>query len=207
VLAAAAVLVLTGLAHGLRSDRWGVAAEVQAAAARLDKVPAQVGDWEGTPTPLDPQSVRVAQAAGYCSLSFFNRISTERASLLLLCGRPGAIGSHTPQVCFQGLGLQMQGAPVRQQVPCGGQTAEFWTALFVRPDPVPETIRIWWAWGTGGQWQASDAPRLTYASQAAIYKLYVTSTVRPGAGIEEDSGRKLLEAVLPELAAGLSPSP
>jgi hypothetical protein len=207
VLAAACVLGLTGLAHGIRSDRWRVGAEVQAAAARLQKLPVQVGDWDGRAVDVTADEIRVAQMAGHYSQKFSHRISAEEASMLLLCGRPGAIGSHTPDLCYQGLGFQMEGQPVRQQVRAGGQTAEFWTALFKRTDPVPQTIRIWWAWSVTGEWKASDSPRLTYAYYPAIYKIYAVSNVREGEKLEDNAARKLLEAMLPELASTLSSSP
>jgi hypothetical protein len=207
VVAAAAVLVLTGVAHGLRSDRWGVAAEVKAAAARLDGIPHTVGDWEGKPLALDEGSLRIAQLVGYNAQTFTHRVTAEKASVIVLCGRPGPIGSHTPDVCYQGMGMQMEGEAQRQTVQSpGGLAGEFWTARFVRTGPVPEALRIWWAWGTAGEWGASASPRLALARNPALYKIYVVSpSHNPGGDLSEDSGRKLIEALLPELRKELAP--
>jgi hypothetical protein len=207
VAAAFGVLVLTGVAHGLRSDRWGVAAEVREAAARLDRIPPTVGDWEGKPLDLDENALRIAQLVGHRAATFTHHVTAEKVSLIVLCGRPGPIGSHTPDICYQGMGLHMEGEPERRKVEApGGLSAEFWTARFVGTGPVPEALRIWWAWGTLGDWGASASPRLTLARNPALYKIYVVSPSRnPGGDLSEDSGRKLIEALLPELRTALAP--
>jgi hypothetical protein len=208
VTAAAAVLVLTGLAHGLRTDRWGVGREVAAAAARLEKVPRAAGDWKGTDTPTDLRALRIAQVAGDVSREFKHQVTFHKANVLLLCGRPGAIGSHTPEICFAGLGFEMEDLrPVRQPVRClGDPSAAFWTASFVRPGPPREHLRVWWAWGVAGEWRAVEEPRLVFAGQPALYKLYVTSPVRgPDQKPTDDPALKLIEALLPELRTALSP--
>jgi hypothetical protein len=203
---AAAVLVLTGLSHGFRTDRWGTAAEVLAATARLQNVPKTAGDWEGQLAPLDERELRIAQVTGHASLQFVHRISAQKARLLVLCGRPGAIGSHTPDICFQGLGFQMEGEPVRHEVRAAdGSSGKFWTARFVRPGATPEYVRVWWAWGVAGEWQAVDAPRVHFAGRPALYKMYVVSPMRAGDGdLEQDAGLQLIEAILPPLRAALS---
>jgi hypothetical protein len=205
--AAAAVLVVTGVVHGIRSDRWGVGEDVLAAASRLEAIPAVVGDWEGAPFEVEQRQLDVAQVVGHRGLRFVNRVSAERASLLIVCGRPGAASVHPPDICYQGLGYRMQKDPVRQAVSGGGLSAEFWTATFSRPGPLPDVLRIWWAWGVGDRWQASSNPRLSFARAPALYKVYVISRVRgTGQDAQENAGYKLIEALLPALKQSLSPS-
>jgi hypothetical protein len=205
VAAAAAVLVLTGVAHGLRSDRWGVAAEVKAAAARLDRIPPTVGEWEGKPLPVQEEALRIGQIVGHRAQRFTHRVTAEKASLLVICGRPGPVGSHTPDICYEGIGMHMEGEPERQTVEApGGLSGEFWTARFVGTGPVPEAIRIWWAWGTVGEWRADVSPRFT--RNPTLYKIYVVSPyINLGGSLSEDPGRKLIEALLPELKSALAP--
>ena len=45
--AAAAALVVVGLVHGYWTDRWTTSADTAAAAARLQDIPLNVGDWIG----------------------------------------------------------------------------------------------------------------------------------------------------------------
>jgi hypothetical protein len=205
--AAAVILVATGVVHGIRSDRWVVGNDVLAAASRLEAIPSVVGDWEGTPHQVDERQVRVAQVNGYCGQRFVHRVTAEKATLLIICARPGAASVHTPDICYQGVGYRMEKDAVRQAVSSGGVSAEFWTATFARPGPLPDTLRIWWAWGVGDRWQASSNPRLSFARAPALYKMYVVSPVRdPGQDVQDDAGYKLIGALLPVLQQSLSPS-
>ncbi len=207
LVAATCVLVATGVVHGLRSDRWGVGEEVLAAASRLETIPATVGDWEGVPFEVDQRQLDVAQVAGHRGQKFTHRVTAEKASLLIICARPGAASVHTPDVCYQGLGYRMQGDPVRQSVSGGGVSGEFWTATFAKPGPVPDILRIWWAWGVGDRWVASSNPRLAFARVPALYKIYVVSPVRdPKQEVQDDAGYKLIGALLPVLKQSLSPT-
>jgi hypothetical protein len=203
---AVAVLVGTGVAHGLRTDRWGLAAELKAATDRLDKVPTKVGDWEGRPMPMDQRQLRITQAAGSNSQLFVQRGTGQQVNLLLLCGRPGPLSNHTPDVCLAGSGFTMEGAAQRQKIEtANGVTGEFWTAAFVRDVPRHERMRVWWAWRTADQWEATDAPRVQLALRPVAYKLYVVSAdPTPREDLRDDAGRKLLETVLPELQAALA---
>jgi hypothetical protein len=204
IAAAVVILVVTGLAHGLRTDRWGLAAQLEAATSRLQNIPQVAGAWEGKPVPLDERQLKIAQAKGQ-RLVFVHPVTREQVSLAVFCGRPGNISNHTPDVCFQGAGYHMEGEAVRHKVEAaGGVSGEFWTATFVREGPPQETLRVWWAWGRTGEWQASDSPRLHFALYPCVYKLYVVSTAG-NEDLQDDPGRKLLAAILPDLQAALSP--
>jgi hypothetical protein len=46
--------------------------------------------------------------------------------------------------------------------------------LFDKKLTTPEPpLRVCWAWGTDGDWQASASPRTDFALRGALYKLYV----------------------------------
>lgn len=53
-MAAACLLIAAAAIHGLRTDRWGADANLEAAAARLDGVPLKVGEWEGRASTSTP---------------------------------------------------------------------------------------------------------------------------------------------------------
>jgi hypothetical protein len=206
LVAAAVILIATGLAHGVRTDRWRLAGELQQAAARLDNIPLSVEDWEGEPDPVNPEEVRIAQVAAVSRRQYVHQVTRERAALLLVCGRPGAVGAHTPDICFAGAGFRMQGEAARQVIKTDeGQAAEFWTATFTRPGLMAESVRVWWAWGASGEWTASDSPRLAFARYPAIYKLYVVSkSPAPGQNFADDPGRKFIVTMLPKISKALS---
>jgi hypothetical protein len=75
--------------------------------------------------------------------------------------------------------------------------------------PVPEYLRIYWAWSPKGDvWTAPDGERLAFASAPALYKLYI---VRQVADVNEptdkDPGLEFLRQFLPVLEKSLVASP
>jgi hypothetical protein len=207
ILVSVVVLVAAGVVHGIRTDRWVYSPELQQAVDRLENFPMKVGDWEAEKAEdVAPDQARVAQIAGYRSLKFTNRFSGEQVSLLLLCGRPAAMAKHTPEMCYQGAGYSLTSAPQQHIFHGKGRNQEFWTAPFVKPGPIPMTIRIFWAWSDKGDWVAAKNPRLSFLGHPALYKLYVISAVSAkDQKAEETAAAHLLRALLPEIQRSLSP--
>lgn len=172
-LAAAGLVGAAVLERQLSGTKSG---DVQAAAAKLDAVPKEFGDWTSTENPIDDKQLRVAEAAGHVSRVYTHRKNHARLSVLILCGPTGPIGAHEPKYCYGGNGFDMDGAPERKAVPLpDGSAAAYWSVLFEKksaPGEIP--LRVCWAWGTDGDWQAATDPRTDYALKRALYKLYVS---------------------------------
>jgi hypothetical protein len=187
--------------HGLWTDRWRTGEEPAAWAARLADVPRTIGDWQGQDVPVDARSLQVAEVSGCLARTYVDRRTGAAVEVVLVCGRPGPIAVHTPDVCLRGSGHSLVAAPVKY----GAAPAEFWTARFRKAEAAtPTYLRIFWAWNAGGGWQASASPRLDFARHPALYKLYV---VRVQAGPEESLDRDpctgFLPLLLPELGRAL----
>src|SRR5438552_3463597 len=105
LLAAAGLLVAAGVAHGLRTDRWGATADVGAAAARMADLPARVGDWEAAAVDLDPRQVTASNAAGIAARRYTHRYSRATITVMVVTGRPGPVAVHTPDVCYTATGF------------------------------------------------------------------------------------------------------
>jgi hypothetical protein len=179
VVMASAIVGAAGYVHGLRTDRWGESNELTQAVARIQSIPAQFGDWESQPNELDPRQLQIGEIAGYASRVFENRQTKERVSILLICGRPGPISVHTPDICYRGLGYSMgqrtlqtlnEGKPVHPP--------EFWLARFNKESAAP--LNIAWAWNNGSRWLAPEHPRLSFYQSKYLYKLYVIRSVKSG---------------------------
>ena len=55
-------------------------------------------------------------------------------------------------------------------------------------------LDVRYAWSTGGCWSAASDPRYTYASQPYLYKVQVSTAVRPGVDLEaNDSCQAFLQ--------------
>jgi hypothetical protein len=199
VLAGAAVLAASGVVHGLRTDRWGKPADVEALAARLAAVPAAAGDWEGRPVRVNDRQLEAAQVVAHLARDYVHRRTGQAVTVLLLGGRPKDIAVHTPDVCYEAAGHAMEG-DVERFRPAGGVDAELFTARFGRGGAAPDPLRIYWSWTDGGPWQAPDNPRLTFAGKGVLYKLYaVQPMTRPDRPAAEEPAADLLRALLPQL--------
>src|SRR5437764_13900048 len=105
------LIVGTGLAHGLWTNRWLRTTEPQTSAARLDKLPLNFGDWQGTDYQVNPAALALGEIVNYKQRLYRNRSTGQEFTVLVVCGKPGPISVHTPEVCFPGAGYKMLGEP------------------------------------------------------------------------------------------------
>lgn len=169
IFAALAVLVAAAVVEGMRSNRWGASDDLKAAAAKLDRVPTSFGAWKSSDNPIDPEILKKAEAAGAVSRVYENQNDRTRITVLLLCGRSGPIGAHTPDICYAGLGYKMAGRELKQNV----GDSSYWTGRFDKPSG-EGSMMVSWAWGVDGTWQAAEKPRMEFVGSNSLYKLYAT---------------------------------
>jgi hypothetical protein len=207
--AAVALVIVPGLIHGTWTGRWRSSRELKQAVARLDRVPQVIGEWKGKALELDRREVEHADLAGYVTRRYENRRTGSVVVLALMCGRPGPVSVHTPDVCYRGAGYELAASPIRftAVLETGGSPAEFWTARFQRPGLVArDQRRIFWAWSATGDWQAPENPRLTFARFPALYKLYlIRETGARDEHLEDDPCKEFMQQLLPELRKAIFP--
>jgi hypothetical protein len=200
---AVALLVVSGVFHGLRTDRWGTSAAVEAAAERCEHLPLIIGGWKCSTEPevIDAKALELAEIAGYVARRYTHPTKGD-VHLLLVCGRPGPISLHPPDICFRGAGFEMVKSQQKHSVE---HSDEFWTATFRSKNDAGPPLRAFWAWSNGGSWQAPEYPRVTFARSDYLYKLYVTRNLDET--LNTDSCLDFLNVLLPELRKTLSPTP
>jgi hypothetical protein len=205
VLAIPLVLAF-GIVEGLWSNRWAFSGETERAAARLKDVPRVVGDWEGQDRELDTREAARAEISGYLMRQYVHRRTGSTVTVLLVCGQPGPVAAHTPDVCYRGGGYRRAGSTTHHVVRTT-PSAEFWTARFEKSgSAIPEQLRIFWAWSAGGPWSAPDAPRFAFPGAPALYKLYVIRRLaRPDEPLEKDPTAAFLRVFVPEVNRCLFP--
>lgn len=208
-LAMLLLIIASGLAHGLWTNRWTVSGSLEEALARLDRVPVVIGDWEGTNFELDRRQLEVGQIDGYLARRYRNRQDGREVTVLLVCGLPGPIAVHTPDICYAGAGYTPMAPPVSEPVPTDSspsqEPAGFKTAEFQKEGAIiPESLRIYWSWSDGELWEAPDHPRPRFMASGALYKLYVIN-----GQLDEDqvqAGEKckaFIRVFLPELSKAI----
>ncbi len=210
VLIAAGLLVLTGVVHGLWTDRWKPSHQLEEAVARLDRVPLTLGDWQAASLEIGADELQMAQVTGYLSRRYTNRVTGQSVMVVLLCGRPGPVGAHTPDICWQGAGYSMVGDPEEFSVPDSGEPRpQFEHAQFRPADPgVPARQHVLWTWNAAGVWKAPRNPRLQFARYRALYKLYLVIELPTAeARLEDDARLDFVRQFMPALTRALFPAP
>jgi hypothetical protein len=209
-LSAAVLLAASGVSHRLWTGEWNTSNEPGESASRLAKVPASIGEWTGEDGSIDERQMTRAEAAGYLFRHYVNRRTGADVSVLLICGRPGPISVHTPDVCYGGIGFQVVGSRNSYHFEGTEQTppSDFTWATFEKFDSgAPARLRIYWAWKAGPGWKAPTNPRITFGASRALYKLYLIYRPAPGAELrEQDPCKEFMVDFLPELERTLSPT-
>lgn len=199
-----AIIISAGFVHGRWTNRWRNSDELEQAIARLDRIPLAIGDWQGQPLELDREQLEQGEIDGYLARRYVDRKTGQAISILLVCGLPGPIAEHTPDVCYGGSGYDLTAESAQWSAPSeSSQTPPaFQVGTFLKAGSIPpQALRIFWAWKADGSWQAPTDPRLAFATQPALYKLYVIRELKsPAEGIEDDPAATFLRAtLLPEL--------
>jgi hypothetical protein len=176
-----ALIGATGVCHGVWTGRWHAAPDLTPMIAALDRIPMNIGQWHGKPASLDPGEIERTGASGSWMRTYEHESSGEIVSVLLIVGRPGPVAVHSPDVCYPAAGYEASEAPVHQRVTAkNGTTAEFWKVDFRKEMvPIPGRLRIYWAWRGSGGWSAPLTPRLAFAREDCLYKLYVVRSLPP----------------------------
>jgi hypothetical protein len=207
VLAVPLVLA-AGVAEGVWEHRWVASQVLEHAVARLDDVPLSVGEWEGHEQQLDPRQVTHAEISGYRWLLYVNKWTKATVGVLIVCGRPGPVVLHTPDICFPGGDYPMI-APAESravEVPGLARPVQVETARFRRPGFVGSAEwDVFWSWSASGDWVTAEHPRVAFARAPALYRIYVILPV-DGAGRWEGEGRPFVDVFLPELTRRLFPA-
>lgn len=193
-------LALSGIVHGMWSNRWANAGQIEGKDL-LSGVSAELGDWRaGSFLEINPADV---PAKTKCVSRRFEPLKDGRSIVVsLTSGGPGAVAVHTPDVCYLGAGFQLRGAVTRQTIPLGeGKSASFWVADFVKSKASgDEAIRVRWAWTSDGDWSAPDYPRWVYARVPILYKLYIVHPLTDEDDLtKKDPYRNFLADLVPAL--------
>jgi hypothetical protein len=171
-LAASAAIVACGFVHGIWTERWGLGEAPAKLGERLREIPMKIGDWEGEDIPQKPTAYD-RELSGSIQRKYTNIVTGQAVIIAVLCGRPGPICIHTPDVCYDASGYEVG---TRNLVKLPGSDDEFWQADAVRNRTASADttrLRIFWAWNYGQGWQAAQDPRAEFAAQPALVKLYV----------------------------------
>jgi hypothetical protein len=191
-----AFVFISGLGQGLLTDRWGLNAEPQTSAAKLSELPLTLGDWRGEDSEMTPEEYSRAGIAGYVLRRYKHRLTGTELQVLLVCGRPGHVAVHSPEVCFQGEGYEF----ISQKRKYSSEDGDFWVASLVKDRGLPDQLRIFWSFGSAAMWTAPGDPRITFARKPVLFKLYVVRHLQDlNDPLQNDPSLDFLKILLPEI--------
>jgi hypothetical protein len=207
---ASLALVAAGLVHGYWTDRWATSADTQEAARRLTAIPLRLGEWEGLEVELKPGQAGPG-VAGCVQRTYVNRRLNATVVLSVVCGRPGPVATHTPEVCYGASGF-LVGQRREVTLESGGRPERFWTSDAVRERVSEATrLRLYWAWNGGEGWTASPDARQQFPRHRypVLHKIYVQRQLEgPGEARDKDEAcEHFLRELLPEMKKALFQGP
>jgi hypothetical protein len=201
---AVALVVLSGVVHGFWTGRWSGAAQADVA-ARLDAIALDLGDWQGQKVESNPS----VGMAGVLDRRYVNRATGRVVTVYLVCGRPGPVAVHTPDVCYGASGYEVTDLGPQTVRPAAGATdgAKMQAVRVVKKKAAEQIAqRVYWSWSAAGTWEVPDNPRLTFARYPLLYKLYlIHDLARSDEPLEDDPCLDLMRQLQPELKKSLFP--
>jgi hypothetical protein len=213
----AILLVLSyGVVEGLWTDRWFPNKELQEAQEKFARIPKTFGTWVSEDKEVPERQLRQGEIHASLFRLYIDTESGTRLSVMLLAGRPGPISVHSPEVCLGGRGFALVRPAARNDVPMSDARCTYWHGEFKLEHPVnPEDVEMYWSWNPGTGWQAANRPRMEFARNRYLYKLYVSRALplsgtrgnETGKDTPEDKGPipAFLQQFLPEVESILFP--
>jgi hypothetical protein len=194
------IVLASGLIHGLWTDRWGRSDETVQARELLATIPMTVGDWVGKDVEKPSQSG--AGVTGSLQRTYTHRRTNVTVSIAIVNGRPGPVGTHTPEVCYGSLGYMVD---EKRAVDLDG--AQLWTTDMIRSKNTEQNrLRMYWGWNAGGGWVASKDARHEFPRyrHPVLHKLYVLRDLNGQPVADKDEPcEAFLKQFVPALRASL----
>jgi hypothetical protein len=195
-----AVLMLAagGAVEFARSGKSASTETIQKARAMLKSLPLKVGEWTSTDEEFDAKQLEVAEASAYVYRRY--RRKDDVVSVLIFAGHPKAIGAHDPTVCYGGAGYSQRKDPTVQTIATADEKSDkLWAARFEMDNVGASALQVQWGWTIDGSWKASVSPRIDFAREPLLYKIYVSRPIGPRDNDRQDPSADLLNVLLPSV--------
>jgi len=195
IASALAIVLLGGVAHGVLSNRWGVAQNIQQLGQQVRTIPMELGPWKcNEELELDKNVVEMLEASGYLSRVYVHQATGESVNVFLVFGPKGPIAVHTPEVCYSARAVTQTSE--RQSIPCDydGTDGNVWKLSFETNSIDKRKMSVCYGWSDGGPWQAAKSPRFWRTDF-----LYKVQTSCLSTGKKEDSTDEFFKVFMPEV--------
>ncbi len=179
------ILVAAGaVVHGAATHRWSALAPAPGQAEKMHETVVRLGDY----APEDvPSEIPIKEKSRVTCRRYFSPSTGVTAVISIITGPPGAVSTHTPDVCYPGSGYKTVSGPTRETIDLpGGGTVRYYVADFEKKTATSaERHRVRWGWApSGGTFDAPDQARFVFLRESELYKLYVVTALPPSESSE-----------------------
>jgi len=198
---AAGTTLAAGEIHGRLTGRWGPPTVMVDAAAKLQDIPTELGDWQMEDSSrISEAAVTQLQCAGYINRTYENRKTGQTVSVTLLIGPAAPVSIHTPEICYSSTQFTVLGQRQHVAVRGKGSGEQFWALTLGSRDVHDNTLRVYYAWNDGAGWSAPERPRFSFTGRPYLYKMQLAAYVPAGeTDFSQDPCHAFLESCLAEI--------
>lgn len=197
VISILAATVFCGLLHGRWTYRWNAPGQVGASDQSLLAIPQIIGDWRMTDDhEVSQQVLKTLQCSAHVFRTYVNDKTQQQVQMAIVAGPAGPISVHTPEICYssrdfqqstsrRAVNLTEESAPPQSGSTVEGQPSgedSFWAVVFRTADVHAAPMSVYYGWSAGGEWQATDEPRHSFAGIPTLYKIQIAGLM-PGSAV------------------------
>lgn len=195
MLAMIAMILFSGVVHGVLDGRWAHPQDLKTQGERLAELPNRFGDWVLTEsTPLEEGAAKLLRCYGSQVRMYRNEKTQASVNVAVLFGPRGPIAVHTPEICYSSIGTEQIGPAQPQAISTATTEHQLWSVQFSQDSQPNPSLDVWYGWSDGGVFQASNYPRFWMTEN--LYKIQVAGSV---SSETDQPCREFLEAFLPHL--------
>ncbi len=200
LLAAIALTVFSGALHGRMSQRWGAGERMEQAIEKIQRVPADFGNWQQEETlELSKTTLELLSCRGYLHRSYRHRLTGEVVKVAVMVGPGAKMSIHVPEICYEASNFTLLGdrrlVTLAESTVASGSSARdgqgaarevttpssdaFWGVSFQLNDVSQQRLEVAYGWSLGESWSAPTLPRWTVGAAPVLYKLQASHVQDP----------------------------
>jgi hypothetical protein len=171
-----AVLIVAGATlHGNSTHRWEL---IVAENKNFESLHSDLLKLPGFSSREIPSDMPIKEKSKVTCREYFSGHTNNSTVVSVTTGIPGAVATHTPDVCYVSSGYKMVKPMKRESVQLAdGSNATFYVSIFEKKRATGiERQKVRWAWTADGKWEAPDSPRFRYMQKSNLAKIYIVTS-------------------------------